>query len=116
MARKILLTSSLYAHDLLFGWVMETSVHVPTRSLAVICAAASLLGRINPKFSTGAVMTGKIRRFMMLLLLAAGSRSLALAMEHALRLEEHITVPVGRLRQRVLLVRRLRWVALMDTV
>jgi hypothetical protein len=42
--------------------------------------------RINPKISADAVMTGKIRRFMMVLLLAVGGRSLALAMEHALRL------------------------------
>jgi hypothetical protein len=51
---------------------METSVHVPTRSLAVVCAAASSPGRINPKISADAVVTGKMKRFIMLLFLLVG--------------------------------------------
>jgi hypothetical protein len=62
---------------------METSLHVPTRSLAVVCAAASSLGRINPKISADAVMTGKMKRFMMVLFLVVGGRRLALALERA---------------------------------
>src|ERR1700730_3336249 len=75
---------------------METSVHVPTMSLAVVCAAASSLGRITPKISADAVMKGKMRRFM-ILLLVVGVSSLALAMECALRVEEHITIPFDSL-------------------
>src|SRR5258708_22630339 len=56
---------------------METSVHVPTRSLAVVCAAASSLGRINPKISADVVITGKMKRFMMVLFLMVGGCSLA---------------------------------------
>jgi hypothetical protein len=38
--------------------VMETSVHVPTRSLAVVCAATSL-GRKTPKIRADVVIKGR---------------------------------------------------------
>jgi hypothetical protein len=43
--------------------VTETSVHVPTRFLAVVCAATSL-GRKTPKIRADVVMKGKMKRFM----------------------------------------------------
>ena len=64
--------------------VIETSVHVPTRSLAVVCAADSSLGRKTPKISADAVRTAEMMRFIVLLL-AVGGCSRALAMERALR-------------------------------
>ena len=72
--------------------VIETSVHVPTRSLAVVCATDSSLGRKTPRISADAVRTAEIMRFI-LLLLAVGGCSRALAMERALRLENYITIP-----------------------
>src|SRR5271165_2811843 len=80
-----------------FSSVRETSVHVPTRSLAV-CATASSFGRINPKISANAVRTVEMMRFI-ILLLGFGGCSLALAMECSLRVEEHITIPAGRRHQ-----------------
>src|SRR5260221_10716870 len=43
--------------------VTETSVHVPTRFLAVVCAAISL-GRKTPKIRADVVIKGKMKRFM----------------------------------------------------
>src|SRR4029077_3445389 len=62
--------------------VIETSVQVPTRSLAV-CATASSLGRKTTKINADAVMTAEMMRFMVLLLAVWGM----------LGLEEHITIP-----------------------
>src|SRR5271165_2727138 len=75
--------------------VLETSVHVPTRSLAD-CATASSLGRKTPTISADAVMIAEIMRFMVLLF-GSGGCSLALGIE---RTREHITIPAGRLCQR----------------
>jgi hypothetical protein len=72
--------------------VIETSVHVPTRSSAVACASASSLGRKTPKISADAV-NGRQNEAVHGSPSGVGGYSLALGMERALRLEEHITIP-----------------------